>query len=78
MAAPGSSSDNATDADGFWEQVPTDGAILKGSIDDNAAAGDCDSLQLTYDTWEQGNFDSDVKASLLTYIDNAKATAGCA
>ena len=52
----------------FWSDV-LNGATLKKFIDEDKAAGNCSSLQDT--------FDAQSNAQVLTYIDQAMKDAGC-
>lgn len=57
----------------FWAHYPP---ALRGIIDEDAAAHDCESLQATFDTWGAAD-DLGGKVDLLVYIDAALEASGC-
>lgn len=70
-----SASPSATSGD-WWASLPMNGPFLKTVIDEDAANGNCEGLQETFDIWANADH-FDGQAELLAYIDTALAAAAC-
>lgn len=61
-----------------WDEIPGGGETLKQFIDEDAAAGDCESLQGFFDVWINYKTPEGLHLmDVVDYIDDSMREAGC-